>query len=95
MSRSPSGGRCTRVAGVGIVLTAVLAFALVPVWGVWGAVVSSVVGNTVAAGLGLMRFRALAGVRVRDLVPGKAELDDYRALLALVTGKLSGTGVRR
>lgn len=84
-----------RVAGVGIVLTAVLAFALVPVWGVWGAVVSSVAGNTVAAGLGLMRFRALAGVSVRDLLPGRAELDDYRALFTLVAGKLSGSGVRR
>lgn len=82
------------VAAVGIVLTAALAFALVPLFGIWGAVVSSGVGNTVAAGLGLTRFQAATGVSLRDLAPGRSELDDYRALAGHLTGKLRSRETR-
>ena len=55
--------------------------ALVPLMGLWGAALATTAANLLAAGLSFRRFHQIAGVRLRELRPGRAELRDYKTLL--------------
>lgn len=70
----------TRIAVITLIANSVLCLALVPPLGLWGAAIATTTANLVCAVLSFWRFRETSGVRLGTLVPGRAELRDYREL---------------
>jgi len=62
--------------------------ALVPPFGAWGAAAAATVGNAVAALLSFTNFRRHAGIPIRKLRPGRAELADYVTLARALRARI-------
>jgi O-antigen/teichoic acid export membrane protein len=67
----------TRIALVTLAANAALCLALVPPLDLWGAALATTIANLVCAALSFWTFRALSGVRLWTLLPGRAEVRDY------------------
>jgi O-antigen/teichoic acid export membrane protein len=71
----------TRIALVTLAANAVLCLVLVPPLDLWGAALATTIANLVCAALSFWRFRETSGVRLWTLLPGRAEVRDYAALV--------------
>ena len=80
-------GTAVRITSIGLGVNTALTFALVPLIGVAGAVIASVTGNVLIAVLGLRRFLAETGLPRSALLPGSADLRDYRSLVQTIPRK--------
>jgi len=74
----------TRIALITLVVNTVLCLILVPLLGLWGAAIATTTANLISATVSLNRFQTIAGVPVRSLRPGMAELRDYAELARAV-----------
>lgn len=71
----------SRIAVAAMAANALLCVVLVPLLGSWGAALATTGANLLLAGLSFHWFHRIAGVRLRELRPGRAELRDYVTLL--------------
>jgi O-antigen/teichoic acid export membrane protein len=78
----------TRIAVITLAVNAVLCVALVPPFGLWGAAIATTTANLISATLSFRRFHEIAGVRMRALLPGPAEVRDYAELARAVWARV-------
>jgi O-antigen/teichoic acid export membrane protein/O-antigen ligase len=77
-----------RVASTALAANVVAAAVLVPLFGIWGAALASSAANLASAVVMIAVFLRVSGARGSALLPGTAEMRDYRQLL-------QGLGARR
>jgi O-antigen/teichoic acid export membrane protein len=71
--------------------TIALYFALIPPFGATGAATASSISYSASMVAYWLVFRRLCAIPLRELLPGRAEIDDYRALAARVRASRYGT----
>jgi O-antigen/teichoic acid export membrane protein len=74
-------GTLLRVGGCALVANVGLSIALAPLWGAWGVAIAASCAGIIGAGVALHHFRSESGTRLRELIPGRGELEDYVALV--------------
>jgi O-antigen/teichoic acid export membrane protein len=74
-----------KIAGTALIANILLSAALAPVWGRWGVAVGASIAYLIAGAVAFSAFRAASGIRVRELRPGRPEVDDYVGLLRSYT----------
>jgi O-antigen/teichoic acid export membrane protein len=84
--------RVTAIAVVVLATTVPLTFVLVPFAGAWGAALAATAGNLVGAALYVIAMRRAAGARIRDFVPGPAEVRDYAGFARRALPSRDGAG---
>jgi O-antigen/teichoic acid export membrane protein len=73
-------------------LSIVLCIPAVAVFGVWGAALAASVANIIGALIMVRYFHHETGTRLRDLMPGAAEVTDYRHLTRSLLRRTSAGG---
>jgi O-antigen/teichoic acid export membrane protein len=71
-----------RIAGSALITNIALSVALAPVWGMWGVAAGASIAYIIAGAVAFSAFRAQSGIRLRELRPGRREIQDYVALAA-------------
>jgi O-antigen/teichoic acid export membrane protein len=74
-----------RATGSALATNIGLTVALTPLWGMWGAATSASAAGVIAAAVAIWCFIAESGMRLGDLRPGRAEIDDYVTLAGSFT----------
>jgi O-antigen/teichoic acid export membrane protein len=74
-----------KIAGSALIANIALSLALAPVWGMWGVAVGVAIAYLIAGAIAFTLFRSESGIRLRELRPGRREVQDYRALLTSYT----------
>jgi O-antigen/teichoic acid export membrane protein len=76
----------TRIALITLSANALLCLVLVPLAGLWGAALATSIANVLSAAFAFRTFRAISGVSLTSLYPGRAEVHDYVVLLRGLLG---------
>jgi O-antigen/teichoic acid export membrane protein len=80
-----------KVAGSALLANVALTVALAPRWGVWGVAVAASLAATVQSSVAMRALNREADVRIRDVVPGRAEVADYVWLAGRIRRRLRRT----
>jgi O-antigen/teichoic acid export membrane protein len=75
--------------GPGLLANVGLTVILTPMWGLWGAAVAASGAGLLAVAVALRCFTSETRTPVRQLRPGRRELDDYVALISSFAARLS------
>lgn len=69
------------VGGSALAANVGLSIALAPLWGTWGVAIAASCAGAIGGSVALRAFRRESGTRLRELIPGRGELEDYVALV--------------
>jgi O-antigen/teichoic acid export membrane protein len=76
-----------KVAGSALIANIALSVALAPVWGPWGVAVGVSLAYVLAGAVAFWCFKAESGIGLRELRPGRQEVQDYLALARSSVGR--------
>jgi O-antigen/teichoic acid export membrane protein len=68
------------VGGCALGANLALSIALAPLWGTWGVAIAASCAGAIGGGVAFQAFRKESGTRLRELIPGRREVEDYLAL---------------
>jgi O-antigen/teichoic acid export membrane protein len=68
------------VGGSALAANVALSIAFAPLWGARGVAIAASCAGAIGGTVALRAFQHESGTRVRELIPGRRELEDYRAL---------------
>jgi O-antigen/teichoic acid export membrane protein len=74
-------GTLLRVGGSALAANVGLSVALAPLWGTWGVAIAASCAGAIGGIVAVRAFRRESGTRLRELVPGRGELEDYVTLI--------------
>ena len=75
-------GTLLKVGGCALAANVGLTIALAPMWGTWGVAIAASLAGAVGGGVAVRAFQTESGARLREVLPGRGELEDYVALAA-------------
>jgi O-antigen/teichoic acid export membrane protein len=78
-------GTLLRIGGCALAANVGLSIALAPLWGTKGVAIAASCAGALGGAVAVLAFRNESGTRLRELLPGRAEVEDY---IALVRGVL-------
>jgi hypothetical protein len=68
------------VAGCTLTVNILLSIAFAPLWGTRGVAIAASCAGVIGAGVAVRAFRNESGTKLRELIPGRREVEDYLAL---------------
>jgi O-antigen/teichoic acid export membrane protein len=74
-------GTLLKVGGCALAANVGLSVALAPLWGTWGVAIAAACAGLIGGGVALHYFRKESGTRLRALIPGHGEVEDYVTLV--------------
>jgi O-antigen/teichoic acid export membrane protein len=83
--------RMLRVTSVALAVNVALALAIAPVWGVTGVAIAASLAGTIGLAVAFRTFTVESGTRLRELRPGRREVQDYAAMAASFARRSRGS----
>lgn len=83
--------RMLRVTSVALAVNVALALAIAPIWGVTGVAIAASLAGTIGLAVAFRTFTVESGTRLRELRPGRREVQDYAAMAASFARRSRGS----